>query len=357
MPVSIRDIARISGVNASTVSRVINGSTRYRISDETARRVWQVIEQQGYRVDPIARQNVRRRWHEDKPRGGIYRMAVIYPGLSNNLASQFYYDILFGVQQAILESGLALAGVYEQGALSDSRTFFQATDPLEVDGLLLINTHSAPLRARLRRRVAAAVMLNHPGGPRLDSVCFDYRQAIRTMVEHLASLGHRRIVYAGRTLCGDFPSDERTMGYMDAMRSLGLSVHEDDIIDTAGGLRDGFEKQWAQFERLRPRPTAMACSSDRVCIEMLRRFVQAGLRVPQDIAMGGYEDLDAAEFMIPRLTTIHAPRRELGAQAVRLLARRIENSKAPVEHVVLKTHLVVRESCGAAPGSRCGARD
>jgi LacI family transcriptional regulator len=143
------------------------------------------------------------------------------------------------------------------------------------------------------------------------------------------------------------PSQARTQGYLDAMAERGLPVPDGYIIDTADARRTGFQSQIDQFMSLNPRPTAMACASDRVCIEFMRRLFGAGLRVPDDVALGGFEDLDVASIMIPRLTTIHAPRQELGREAVRLLIQRLDNPSAPVEHRVLKTTLVVRESCGS----------
>ncbi len=351
MTASLRDVAQRAQVAASTVSRVINGSPR--ISAETAQRVWDAIAALNYRVDPIARQNIRRRWHHDKPRGGMYRLAVLHPTLNNELAAPFYYDILYGMQARILESRLALAGLYDRLALKNELHFFQAIDPLEVDGLLLIDVNDPRLLDRLLSRVSTAVLVNHPGTPTQDSVCFDYRQAIITMVQHLAGLGHRHIAYLGRRIKTDqgYASAERTRGYLQAMKELGYKVPPNYVVDSTTARLGGFVDQWNQFQALKPRPTALVCASDRIAIEMLRHFTKAGLRVPQDVALGSYENLDVASYMIPRLTTMHTPRRELGATAVDLLTRRLADPTAPIRHEVLRTHLVVRESCGSPAAS------
>jgi|GEM_PF-1300435 len=350
MSVSIRDIAERAGVATSTVSRVINPSQRYRISEETAQRVWDAVHELNYQVDHVARHIIRRRWHADKPRGGIYRLGVIHAGFSNELASSFYHDIIFGIQQEMLDRRLVLAGLYDVQQLQDEQLLFHATDPVEVDGLLLLAEWNDHLKKALKQRIKAVVMVGNEGESKIDSVTFDHHNAIRSMVHHLAGLGHKDIAYVGRDAgAGRITNSSRVraQSYRTAMRELKLKVRKGYVIDTVDARRTQFGSQLAQFLSLKPRPTALVCASDRVCIEMLRRLVGAGIRVPEDVAMGGFEDLDMASFMIPRLTTVHAPREELGREAVRMLIDRLENPDSPPECRTLKTHLVIRESCGA----------
>jgi len=350
MSPSIRDIADRAGVNASTVSRVINGSQRYRISEETAQRVWQAVHELNYQVDHTARQIIRRRWHGDKLRGGIYRIGVIYMGLQDQLSSAFHQDILFGIQAGILEKQMVLAGMFDSAQLRDDRLLFHATDPTEVDGVLLLTNHTYDALPRIRERIRANVLLATDGPEDQDCVTFDYIDSIGMMVRHLAALGHTRIGYLGRSEVHErttLPSRDRTLGFKRAMCELGLDIPPAYMIDTTTARRSAFADQIEQFLALDPRPTALACISDRACIEMLRRLVEAGLRVPGDVALGGFQDIDAAGYMIPRLTTIHTPRHDLGRRAVQMLIDRIENPDAPRMRELIPTNMVIRESCGS----------
>jgi LacI family transcriptional regulator len=175
-----------------------------------------------------------------------------------------------------------------------------------------------------------------------DAVLSDNRLGGFLATRHLLELGHRRIacIAGPRTIT---PSAERITGYRKALEEAGLSYDEGLIVRGDYHAQSGMDITHSLLKR-DPRPTAIFALNDLMAIGALRAAAEAGCSIPQDLAVVGYDDLEIAHFTNPPLTTIAQPKKEIGAQAVNLLADRISQKDRPPSRLVLPPELIVRRS-------------
>ncbi|MDR7515479.1 MAG: substrate-binding domain-containing protein, partial [Armatimonadota bacterium] len=178
-----------------------------------------------------------------------------------------------------------------------------------------------------------------------DAVVVDNRAGVFAAVEHLVRLGHRRIALIGgpgRLYTGR----ERTRAFRDALRRLGLPLVESWLLEGTFKVDSGYRLAARLFESS-PRPTAVFVANNLMTIGALLWFKQAGVRIPDDIAVVGFDDMDWAPILTPPLTAVAQPTFDLGKTAATLLLGRLQDPFRPPRLVVLPPRLVVRESCGA----------
>ncbi len=333
-----RDVARLAGVSRTTVSLVLNNVPDVHISPETRQRVLEAAQQLGYYPDASARRLVRGKthtialvWHRGPDR--LYRDAFL-PGLLQGLtgaARQYGYHVLFRPIEADepddayveLARGRHTDGLILSGPRSDD------------DALIHLYQDQFPL-------------VLHGQLPETDipSVDVDNVQGAGAAVEHLLRLGHRRIGMITNAPLAYTASQQRLEGYRRALEGWGLP-YDDTLVrygnfDEESGLR-AMESLLA----LDPPPTAVFVASDMVAIGALRALREHNLRVPEGIALVGFDNIAAARFITPALTTVHVPAFGLGWAAAELLIRLIEGDRPAETQVRLETELIVRESCGA----------
>lgn len=221
----------------------------------------------------------------------------------------------------------------------------------QVDGALLLNGHlfgqSRDGKGRAARigvpMVALCEAIPNADIPQIE---VDNRAGARRMTRYLASLGHRRIAY----LCGpaeNILERERLRGYRDGLREEGLPFAPALVLPGDWSLQSG-AAAGAALLAAAERPTAVFCSSDEMAIGLVRSLVLAGVRVPEDISVAGFDDIDFSAMVQPALTTIAQPRRELGRTGAQVLIDLLEGRPAPTR-VRLKTELVIRASTAHAP--------
>ena len=336
--VTIYDIADEARVSIATVSRVFNEHPR--VSEDTRRRVFRVAERLGYEphrgAQSLARKDTR-------------LISAVVPVMT----SFFFMEVLRGLQDRIDGSAYDLL-VYP------SRTFSGVDGQLgravqrgRADGLLLVSVPLTPERAR---RVAASsqpVVLVDGYHPDCDSVSVDSRYGARVAVEHLLGRGHTRV---GLLLPveGPGPGADREAGYHDAHRAAGLdadpalTVVADWQHDLGGYTRfAGYRALQTLLDRSpdgADRPTAVFAAADIMAFGALRAAREAGLRVPGDLDVVGFDDVDASAYV--GLTTLRQPMVEMGRLAIEKLLRRLEAPDAPPSHTVFAPRLVVRETTG-----------
>ncbi len=334
------DVARLAGVSRTTVSLVLNNAPAAHISPETRRRVLEAARQLGYFPHAAARRLVQGRtmtvaliWHRGPDAN--YRDAFL-PGLLQGLASVLHqqgYYLLFRPmevhesEQVILELA--------QGRHADG---FVISGPRADDPVLL----------DLHERGFPLVLHGQLPGTDIPFVDVDNVAGARQAVEHLLRLGHTRIGIITNAPLSYVSARQRLEGYRLAMRAAGIEPSPEWIqygnFDEASGRR-----AMQALLQVRPRPSAVFVASDMVAVGARYALWEAGLRVPEDIALVGFDDLPLAAYTVPPLTTVHVPAQALGRAVGELVLQRIQG--ASVASRRLSTTLVVRASCGARPSS------
>ncbi|GAB7190088.1 LacI family DNA-binding transcriptional regulator [Kineococcus sp. NUM-3379] len=318
MGVDIRDVARRSGVSIATVSRALND--RPDVSESTRARVRAVAAELGYLPNQPARALVRRRsdtvgliWDTDYVR--------------TKGRQPFLQDLLVALKMALSETGyhLLLLSPQSTDASEDAFVRIAAQHSLEGVALMAVNAHLPAVDALIASG-RPCVGLDLPvRGPRASYVGVHHRQGARLAVEHLVALGHRRIatVTGGP---GMLPADERCAGFLAAMAEARLPVPEGYVVPGDFFVESGRAALEALL-RLPEPPTAVFAAGDLMAIGVVQAAAEAGLRVPQDLSVVGFDDIEAAAVAGPGLTTVAQDYLAVGTAAVGMLARVIDDDR------------------------------
>jgi LacI family transcriptional regulator len=331
---TIREVAELAGVSISTVSHVIN-ETRY-VSPEAQARVLDAIEKLNYHHNRLASS-----LRNQKTRA----IGVLLP----NNANPFFADILAGIETACYASSYSFIMGNANDNPERELSYLKTLISRQVDGVLLISTgaHEAALRL-LSQRMIPVVMVDRTGIPQADAIRTDNALGGRLATTYLIERGHQRIA------CITGPeflrsSSERVAGYRQAMQAANLKVRPEWVVAGDFHQESGFQavKQLLQLDEP---PTAVFACNDLMALGALCGLHEAGLSVPKDISLIGYDDIQMASYSVPRLTTIRQPGEELGELAVKRLVERLNNPELSFRQDVLPVQLVERQSCQSIHG-------
>ncbi len=333
---TLEDIAEQAGVSRSTVSRVVNDLPN--VSEDVRRRVLDVIQQTGYHPNAAARTLASQR---------SWTLGLVLP----QSVFQFFTDPYFphltkGIAQACNEHNYTLALYLVSSKEDEKKIFTRVTRKGLLDGVLVQSGHHGDQQiiGHLMDANIPQVVLGRP--QHFDNVTFvdvDNVSGAYNAAVHLIRLGYRRIA----TITGPSLSAvglDRHAGFTKALSDRGVKLDEALVIEgdftEAGG--------YYAMQRLLPtRPEAVFVASDLMAIGAVRAAREAGLSVPNDIALIGFDDVPLAATNDPPLTTIRQPVVQFGIRAVELLMDLIENGIHPPRHVIMDTQLIIRDSCGA----------
>jgi LacI family transcriptional regulator len=333
--VSIQDVADKAQVSISTVSRVLN--RRNIVNEKTRQRVESAIKDLGYSPNVFARGLMLRRTHI---------LGLVLP----DLHGEFYSEIIRGANLRARELGYKLM-VSSVVARDDGSELMAAVgDHGLMDGLaVMISEINALTRETLEKiKIPLVVLDGDVEGVKHDSVVIDQRMGAVAMFRHLTGrCGFRRIAFVGG-LVTNFGSIERLESFSQVMGGSRLEVAVSDVYhldyqyDTAFDLGAKKVREWSR------RRAAVFAANDEMAAGIIDAALAAGLSLPDDLAVAGFDDTRIAAMTRPRLTTVRVPMSAMGAAAVDLLCQRLDNPKRPAVTLSLESELIVRESCGAA---------
>jgi LacI family transcriptional regulator len=335
--VTIRDVARRSGVSSMTVSRVINRSER--VSPETRRRVEQAIAELGYVPSRLARGLIRQK---------TGTLSLIVPDVAN----PFFTLIVRGAEDVARRADYRIILCDTRADLTIEREVIEEMIAHRVEGIAI-----APVSDRSRSHLRRLAQFGVPfvlidrtvAGVECDVVVGDSAAGARRLVEHLISLGHRRI---GFIVESDEVSTarDRHQGYVQALAAAGLPFEPGLVIRSTVDPNGGFDGMRRLLELEDP-PTAVFTVNNLVAVGAIEAVRANGLEVPQDMALVCFDDIEYASRLYPFLTVMAQPAETLGALGTQLLLDRIEG-RAPDQSrvVVLPARFIVRRSCGARHG-------
>ncbi len=328
MAVTMRDVARQAGVSVATVSRVFNESGP--VGERTRQRILQTAGALRYVPNGTAR---------SLTTNTTETVGVLLP----NLYGEFYSEVIRGVEGAVRARRYhtLLSSVHDgpEELVAALRTLVG-----RVDGLVVMSPDIAADVIEANLPEGLPVVLLGAAVPGHAAVTIDNEAGAAEMTAHLAGLGHRRIAHVAGG-AGNADAQARLAGYRRAVAEAGLDADPALVVDGDFTESSGWAAAHALLE-LGERPTAVFAANDSMAIGALRAFREAGLDVPADVALAGFDDIPVAEYVTPALTSVHVPIHELGARAVEtVLDAVLDGSDA--RFTTLPTRLVVRESCGA----------
>ena len=331
---TIHDVANLSGYSIGTVSAVIN--RKGTVSKSTRRKVLQAISDLQYRPSAAARRRLQPTAEKS--------IGLIVKEINN----PYFADIICGAQDAARELGYNVLVTHTDRSYEVEQQVAELLVAKDVDGLIinpLLNEETDLSHLfEIRRSNIPLVLIEGIRGIQASTVDVDNVAAEKEAVEHLIDLGHTRIVhFAGPRYSSH--SDERVEGVRRAHGAHRLAIGEDDVVYAGAGLKDGYDAALAYFRDRVDRPTAVTCYNDLVAIGVVHALRELGLRVPDDVSVVGFDDIDVASYLAVPLTTVRMPRYAIGQRATKLL---IESAEAdgilPTQKVMLDADLIVRES-------------
>lgn len=320
---TIHDVASRAGVSKSLVSLAMRGSPK--VSEASRLAIMEAAAELGYRPNAAARSLADRRSHT---------VGVLILDLHNPV----FAEILDGMQSEIRRRGLSTMLVTGGADPAREKAELDTLLQFQVEGLILISHRLPPkaLRAIADEVPTVVVTRSDVAAPHIDTVCNDDVAGSGLAVDHVVGLGHRRITCLTG---GSNPvSADRERGYREAMIRHGLAEH---VRVVPGGLTDAAGYAAARAA-LTDAPTALVVANDLAAVGAIAAVQDAGLRVPEDVSVVGYDGIAVGALRSIGLTSVAQPLAELGALAAQRLFERIEHPQAPAQHTTLDSHLAIR---------------
>jgi LacI family transcriptional regulator len=331
MAATIKDVALRARVSIASVSRALNGTGA--VTEKTRERVLRAARQLRYTPHQAARSLITRR---------TGTIGVLLP----DIFGEYFSELIRGIDLAARELHLHLLVTSSHGDAKEAAVALASMNG-RVDGALVMSPHvdSALISGALSSTLPTVLMNMPASAGELPTFLTDHYGGARAMVEHLRSLGYKRIAHITGPE-GNWDSDERLRGYRAA---LGKELAAQGLVVPGNFSEESGYLAGRRIAAAEPRPDAVFAGNDMMAIGCLFALIEAGLRVPQDIAVAGFDDIPIARFVTPPLTTVRAQTTELGRQAFMELAGMIADPEhaRPGRHT-LGTQLVIRKSCGSS---------
>ncbi len=334
MPLTLEDIAKMSGVSRSTVSRVINRDPN--VSAATRRKVLDLIQQIGFQPNLAAR---------GLAVGRTRVIGLVIPtGLTSIFSDPYFPLVIQGVASACSARGYSVM-LWLAEREYEAKTINQVLYNGLIDGVIVASMLlDDPIIQRLSESPQPFITIGrHPTNDQINFIDVDNRIGAYQGVSYILHTGRRRVA----TITGPrnmIAGRDRYLGYQDALRERGLPllpelVVEGEFSDISGYL--------AMKQLLSQHPDAVFVASDAMAFAAMRAIQEAGLSIPDDIAVVGFDDIPPAATSNPPLTTVRQPIQQSGSVAAEMLIERIEHPQIQLCRIILPTELVIRDSCGA----------
>ncbi len=329
---TIEEVAKRAKVSISTVSRTVHGSGP--VNPDTAARVWRAIKELDYHPNTNAQSLV----------SGRSRMLGL---VVSDITNPFFPELIRGFQDVALQNGYDVLVNSTNYDNSRNALCVRRMIDRKVDGVAIMTSEmDRSLTDQLSNRKVPLVFLDVGKVAKgVSNIKVDYAQGITQAVDHLRGLHHTRIAFIGG------PSSLKSArlrheAFLNCLRVRGVEAHS-DLIEEGNHKIDGGLSAITSLLQRHHAPTAVLASNDLTAIGVLRGARQAGLRVPQDLSVVGFDDIDMAQFTEPPLTTVRLQRSELASLACNALFQSIRGGTEGAEFL-MGTHLIIRESTARA---------
>ncbi|MBT2293394.1 LacI family DNA-binding transcriptional regulator [Paenibacillus albidus] len=339
----LKDIAEHVGVSISTVSRVMKNDSNRSVSDETRKKIWETAEQMGYRTIRSSKTK------KNEPKH-IYHIGCVVAIPQNKYNNPYFSVILEGIEKALATQGMRLEFVYSIEKQSDVEQLQKLVKEHRIDGMLVVERIHPEAYTWIKANVRTVVGVDISDKD-IPVVSYDRAAAAQEAVSHLIDQGHRQIAYiGGPELDDNFRKEKRYLGYQQAMKEAGLPINDDWVIDVKWDVSLSYELTKQAFENHGPSPTAIFAASDMMAIAAMRAATERGLRIPEDIAFFGVDNIEISEFTSPPLSTIHVPKLEMGLFAVKLLLDYLDNQYSIPVKMIIPYRCLLRHSSRKSEG-------
>lgn len=335
---TLKEIAKEAGVSISTVSRVINKSSKSPASQEVQDRIWEIVRRTGYTPNATARDLKKGASDSQEPLSRS--IACLFARTSDGVTDSFFSPLARSIEKEAFKHNYILKYTFTAFDIHHPNTFRLISDN-HVDGVAVLGRCDKQLLQFLKQyfKCVAYTGLNNLDA-KYDQIICDGRQAAITAINHLVQLGHSRIAYIGET-----KNEERYLGYCSALSSHRLPLRPEYVANVALSSEGGYlgaKKLLDQNTDI----SAFFCPNDITAIGAMKAIQEHGLSIPRDISIISIDDIDMAQYLSPMLTTVHIPVEEMGEMTAKILIDRIEGGHRLPLKINLPFYIANRESCG-----------
>lgn len=324
------DVAKLAGVSPATVSRVLRQPDL--VNQQTRERVLGVIEELNYQPHMIASQF---RTRETKT------ILVVVPDITN----PFFSQVLRGIEHTAVDNGYKVILGDSENNIDREREFIDLLFQKQADGMLLLTARMDQLKLeQIANQFPMVLACEYTESLDVPTVSIDNISSARKLTEHLIKLGHTKIAHITGPM-DVILSRDRLRGFQQAMMSHDLPIESSFIQESQYGLKSGYN-QMIKLLSLEQLPSAVFVFNDEMAIGAIKAVKDSGMKVPEDIAVVGFDNLELSSIVEPTITTIDQPKYEIGKKAMNLLLKLINGEVLQQRKFVLKDELIIRESCG-----------
>ena len=340
MAVTINDVARAAGISKSTVSQYLNGRFEF-MSYETRQRIAQVIAEMEYRPNALARSLKQKKTHT---------VAAVVSSILN----PFMTNTIRGAEDYCKENGFNLILCNADDDPEQELAYIQTLASKQIDGIIISTTglNNAALQALNLSGTPVVLFSRHVPDIGVDTVSVNNRLGIDLGIRHLMAHGHRRIAFfvLPYSISPVTPRRDRAQAYCDLIREYGLPCRPEWLQETTNDEANLAVKLKELFNEGSDRPSALFGANDLMTMSLVRVLANKGLRIPQDMAVLGFDDWEWASYLQTPITVVSQPSYEMGRRAMQRLIMRIRGNSAEMPPVLEQydPELIVRRSCGEA---------
>ncbi len=332
--ITIKDIAKIAGVSHSTVSRALRGHAE--ISEETTKRIKKIASDLGYVPSAVAR-------------GLKTKRSQALGVVVNRIDDPFFSEILQGIEDLLQEGGYSLFVAASNRDPSREKSIVQSMRERQVDGVIVCTTQFGDEhRSQLERFGFPIVAIGNLEGVNYKWLVYhDDLYGIAQITKYLIESGHKRIAYLGNSRAKR-TTQGRMNSFIHEMNAANLSIPDEYIFHCPNGRPEGGEIGAKHCINLVDPPTAILCFNDMMAIGVLKALREAGIQVPRDCSVVGFDDIPIAAYTYPSLTTLKQPKYQLGYEAAQMMYKVLQSqsdiSSAHGQTLMLRGELIVRET-------------
>jgi len=331
---SLKNVADMAGVSVATVSRVLNSDDV--VKEETKQKVLAAIKKLNYSPNRVAQ-----RLRSTKKNSRI--IGLLIPDIQN----PFYVDVIRGIEDyAYAHNSVVIIGNFSQDEKKE-KLYIDILKSESVDGFIVApsNEKDVYIKALIKDGFPIVCIDRGMKDIEVDLVKVDNQQGVFNAIKHLIKMGHTRIGHVtGKPFLPT--THERRAGYEEAMKTYDLEIDPQIIVSSNSDYESGAE-QTANLLDLENPPTAIFTANNLITLGALDTINKRGLRIPDDIAVVGFDDVYWANSLNPPLTAVRQPGFEIGKRSCELLIQRINKPDRSVASIILKTELMIRKSCGS----------
>jgi LacI family transcriptional regulator len=341
---TLQDVAQKLGVHVSTVSRVLNPTTRSMVSERVARRILKTAEDLGYARNTLA---------AGLKGGRTYTVGIVIPDLTNPL----FPPIVRAIERTLKSSGYIAILADTDHSAANELAMIDTLTMRRVDGLILATAFRKDdvIEKLIRQQVPFVLVNRTVENDNVTAVINDDECGIELAIDHLLDLGHKKIAYVGgprNTSTGH----GRYQAFLKISRVRGLTVDRSLTASAIAFTEEAGREAFRQILSSGEIPTAVLTANDRLALGCYDVIHERGLSIPNDVSVTGFNNMPYVERLTPPLTTIHVPHDQLGSVAASLLLGHLENPESAPKQVRLRPKLVVRGSTAQRPARRTERR-